>query len=391
MPALPVTIYPKDSLHSELTFAEIPPFSLYLRRRYRIDSSETTCVILRMDAVAANVFEMLLRNMNDSMEISPNDMVIVPLKLAHTDRPKAVACVREQNKFLDETTSLPLVGISFEALDYKIQVLIDENTHAETSEPISVRDLVGCHVLLVEPTSKSDSLGCFNVIVYKRKVDMAKAYLQTELPAMWHELPEAIRSKFAAKRIPYPMLTKGQDIGSSMSVMTSLLDLGSIDPRTGVVTNQWDKPPDLKPTPPTNIDALYSNHRARDVDLSLVPQPARQNATIATDASSLTSQQTFTEQLLARNRILEQETDTQATQIKQLTTDLASIRITLQEVMTASSTIQDRLPPVAASVALSLDSDSPSKRARQGSTPTRNTHSQSSCHSEPPEPDTLSV
>jgi hypothetical protein len=164
--------YELKRLHPEFTFAEIPPLSLYLRRRYRIDSSETTCVILRTDAVAANFFEMLLRNMNDSMEISPNDMVIVPLKLARTDRTKAIACVREQNKFLDETTLLPLVGISFEALDYKIRVLLDENTHAETSEPISVRDLIGCHILSVEPTSKSDSLGRFNVIVYKWKVDM---------------------------------------------------------------------------------------------------------------------------------------------------------------------------------------------------------------------------
>jgi hypothetical protein len=378
-------------LHSDLTFTEIPPFALYLRRRYRIDSSETTCVILRTDAVAANFFEMLLRNMNDSMEISPNDMVIVPLKLARTDRPKAIACVREQNKFLDETTSLPLVGISFEALDYKIQVLIDEDTHAETSEPISVRDLIGRHVLSVEPTSKSDSLGRFNVIVHKRKLDMAKAYLQTELPAIWHELPEAIRSKFAAKRIPYPRLTKGQDIGSSMSVMTSLSDLSSIDPRTGAVTNKWDKPPNLNPKPPTNIDALYSTHLARDVDLSLIPQPARPNATIATDASSLTSQQTLAEQLLARNRILEQETDSQATQIKQLTTDLASIRITLQEVMAAFSTIQDRLPPVAASIPPPLDSDSSSKRARQGSTPTRNPPHQLSRPSPPTETDELSV
>jgi hypothetical protein len=32
--------------NSELAFDHVPPFSLYLRRRYQIDSSETTCVIL---------------------------------------------------------------------------------------------------------------------------------------------------------------------------------------------------------------------------------------------------------------------------------------------------------------------------------------------------------
>jgi hypothetical protein len=37
---------------------------------------------------------------------------------------------------------------------------------------------------------------------------MAKAFLQTELPSMWHELPDAMRSKFAEKHIPYPRLTK---------------------------------------------------------------------------------------------------------------------------------------------------------------------------------------
>jgi hypothetical protein len=146
---------------------------------------------MRTHAVAANFFEMLLRNMKDLMEISPNDMVVVPLKLARTTRPKAIACVREQNKFLDKTTSLPLVGISFAALNYKIQVLIDENTHAETSKPISVRDLIGRHVLSVEPTSKSDSLGRFNVIIYKRKVDMAHLEKQFRTP---HQIPAPIRT-----------------------------------------------------------------------------------------------------------------------------------------------------------------------------------------------------
>jgi hypothetical protein len=176
-----------------------------------------------------------------------------------------------------------------------------------------------------------------------------------------------------------------------MSVMSSLSELSSVDPRTGVVTNKWDKPPSLGPTPPTNIDAMYSHHRARDVDLSLVPPPARPNATIATDASSLTSQQTLTEKLLARNRILEQETDNQATQTKQLTTDLASIRITLQEVMTAFSTIQERLPPVASPATLAIADDNHSKRPRQGGTPTRISHSPSSPAPDTPTTDTRSV
>jgi hypothetical protein len=137
---------------------------------------------------------------------------------------------------------------------------------------------------------------------------------------------------------------------------------------------------------------VYSNHNTRDVDLSLIPQPARPNATIATDASSLTSQQTLTEQLLSRNHILEQETDNQATQIKQLTTDLASIRITLQEVvMSAFTTIQDRLPPVTIPVAPAPTEDSTSKRPRQGSTPTRIQPSHSSPNLETIQPDPLSI
>jgi hypothetical protein len=136
-------------------------------------------VILRTDAVTANFYEMLLRNMNDLFEISPNDMVVVPLKLVRTDRIKAVACIHEQNKFLEETVSLPLVGVSFEALDYKIEVLLDADTHAESTEPISAREILRRHVISVEPTSKSDTLGRFNFIVLKRKVDLVKAYLQT--------------------------------------------------------------------------------------------------------------------------------------------------------------------------------------------------------------------
>jgi hypothetical protein len=88
----------------------VPPFSLHLCRRYCIDVFKTTCVILRTDAVAANFYEILLRNINDLFEISPNEMIVVRLKLVHTNGIKAVACIRIQNKFLDETISLPLVG-----------------------------------------------------------------------------------------------------------------------------------------------------------------------------------------------------------------------------------------------------------------------------------------
>jgi hypothetical protein len=235
-------------LHSELTFDTVPPFSLYLRRRYRIDSSETTCVILRTDAVAANFFETLLRNTNDLLEIIPSEMIIVPLKLARTDRVKAIAWIREQNKFLDETVSLPLVGVSIAALDHKITVLTNADTQVEA--PISARDILRRHVISVEPTSKSDTLGRFNFIVHKRKVDLVKAYLQTELPLMWQELPDIIRNQFADKRIPFPRLTKGQDIGSTMSVISTLTDISTVDPKTGSSFNQWDKPPNLHSPPP---------------------------------------------------------------------------------------------------------------------------------------------
>jgi hypothetical protein len=334
-------------------------------------------VILRTDAVAANVYEMLLHNMNDLFEISPNDIVVVPLKLARTDQIKAVACIREQNKCLDETVSLPLVGVSFEALDYKIEVLLDADTHAGSTEPISGREILRRHSISVVPTSKSDTLGRFNFIVLKRKVDLVKAYLQTESPSIWHALPEHIRTKFAEKWIPHPRLTKGHNIGSTMSVMSTLTDLSTVDPRTGAVVNQWDKPPNLNPPPPSNIDALYLNQPTRDVDLSRLPPEARHTPTPATDAITLTSQQTLTEQLLVRNRVLERETDHQASQIQQLTTDLASLRTTLQDVISAFAWIEDRLPPPRpVEPPPHIESpptteDSQSKHPRQGDTPTR--------------------
>jgi hypothetical protein len=91
----------------------------------------------------------------------------------------------------------------------------------------------------------------------------------------------------------------------------------------------------------------------------------------------LTSQQTLTEQLLVRNRVLERETDHQASQIQQLTTELASPRTTLQDVMSAFAQIEDRLPPLQTVqspprlTALPNLPDSNSKRPRQGDTPTR--------------------
>jgi hypothetical protein len=61
-----------------------------------------------------------------------------------------------------------------------------------------------------------------------------------------------------------------------MSVMSTLTDLSTVDPRTGVVVNQWDKPRNLNPPPPSNIDALYSNQPARDVDLPRLPSSTTQ-------------------------------------------------------------------------------------------------------------------
>jgi hypothetical protein len=241
--------------------------------------------------------------MNDLFEIPPNGMVVVPLKLARTNRIKAVACIREQNRFLDETVSLPLVGVSFEALDHKIKVLLNVDTHAESAKPISIHEILSRYVISVEPTSKSETLGSFNFIVLFHKVDLVKAYLQTELPSIWHELPDPIRTKFAAKHMPYPSLTKGQDIGSTMSVMSTVTDFSTVDLCTSVTVNQWDKPPVLNPPPPSNIDALYSTQRVRDVDLSRVHPDARPNSTTATDPSSLKSNKTLTEQLLVRNRV----------------------------------------------------------------------------------------
>jgi hypothetical protein len=131
-----------------------------------------------------------------------------------------------------------------------------------------------------------------------------------------------------------------------MSVMSTLTDLSTVDPHTGVVVNQWwDKPPNQNPPPPSSIDVLYSNQPARDVDLSRLSLEDCQNSTIATNASSLTSQQTLTEQLLVRNRVLERETDHQASQIQQLTTELTSLRTTLQDVISTFAKIEDCLPP----------------------------------------------
>jgi hypothetical protein len=142
---------------------------------------------------------MLLRNMNDLFEISVKDIIVVLLKLARTYRIKAVACIGEQIKLLNDTVPLPRVGVSFEALDHKINVLPNADTHAESAEPISVRDILSRHVLSVEPTSKSESLGRFNFIVLKHKVDLVKAYLQTKPPSIWHELPDPIQAKFSDK------------------------------------------------------------------------------------------------------------------------------------------------------------------------------------------------
>jgi hypothetical protein len=159
-------------------------------------------------------------------------------------------------------------------------------------------------------------------------------------------------------------------------MMSTLTDISTADPKTGASVNQWDKPRNLHSPPPRNIDALYANQPARDDDVSRLPTDARQNSTTATDASSLTFQQTLTEQLLVRNDGLERETYHQASQIQQLTTKLVSLCTTLQDVMSAFTQIEDRLPPLRTVkspprlTTLPNLADSNSKCPRQGDTPT---------------------
>ena len=107
-----------------------------------------------------------------------------------------------QNKYLINTTSIPIIGLSFEALRTKIEV--------GDSGQATIESIIYQHCLSIEQTAKSTELGRFNLICHRNDTDSLLEFIKKDIPIMWSLLPPAIAHKFQeALQVTHPHLTAG--------------------------------------------------------------------------------------------------------------------------------------------------------------------------------------
>ena len=151
-----------------------------------------------------------------------------------------------QNKYLTNTTSIPIIGLSFEALNTEIAV--------GESGKATIESIIYQHCLSLEPTAKSHDLGRFNLICLRTDTDALIEFIQTDIPQMWTLLPPEIANKFKeALQVTHPRLTAGFSGLSNIGTSVTLDDPQSI---TSTSDSQWTQPPDLN-RPPRYVSVIY--------------------------------------------------------------------------------------------------------------------------------------
>ena len=336
-----------------------------------------------------------------------------------------------QNKYLTQTTSIPLIGLSFEALMTKIEI-------GETGQA-TIESIIYQHCLSIEPTAKTTDLGRFNLICHHDSTAPLLEFIKNDIPVMWTLLPPTIAHKFQeALQVTHPRLTAGYSgIVSSHSGSVILEDPQSV---SSPPDKQWMQPPDTR-RPPRYVSVIYntegtdSEHTSRrttsDIKSRTSSDKSQTTTQSASDLSTLVSSiredmnrelQAHTETINALKQEISQLRSTPAPSQSNLATIQAaehhnivqSLRQELQELRQSipsehpkpslndisqliASVVESMVPLITDAVRQGLAADNdPIKRIRPlGSTPTqfRTSHLQPinlmesfTANSEPPPP-----
>ena len=181
-----------------------------------------------------------------------------------------------QNKYLTNTISIPIIGLSFEALQSEINV---GDTEKATIESIFYR-----HCLSLEPTAKSNDLGRFNLICLRTESEALVEFIKTDIPVMWSLLPPTIALKFQeALQVTHPRLTTGFSGLPTGGTSILLEDPQSIS-STSNADDNWTQPPDIQ-RPPRYVSVIYK-------DANIASPPITENTKATTRKSSSDKSQT---------------------------------------------------------------------------------------------------
>ena len=386
----------------------IPTFSIYWRKRVVFNKLTTQALVVRTDATIQRFFVKFFTRANKNGVIPEKKGRFIPMSVSKNNENATKRAMDGQNQYLTATTSIPIIGLSFEALNTVIAV--------GESGQATVESIIYQNCLSLEPTAKSQELGRFNLICLHTEATALLEFVNTEIPKIWSLLPPEISNKFKENlQILRPRLTagySGQTISGTNSVV---LD----DPQSvsSTVSNQWTQPPNIN-RPPRYVSVIYKDDEASQTtshktnqDNQTKPSSEKSQHTIQSDSdlSTLVSSireemnrefQAHTELINAlKDEIVHLRTSTssstptpQPTIASLPAADHAnvveSLRHEIQELRQAlphgppplhdmtkliTSIVENMVPLITAAVRQGLDQD-PSesvKRSRIGSTPTQ--------------------
>ena len=392
---------------------ELPPFSLYWRPRIVYGKFHTSALVLRCDATIQKFFVKFLTRANKSGSIPTQKGRFIPMSVSKHNETATKKAMDGQNQYLTNTTSIPLIGMSFEALNSTIAV--------GDSGRATIEAIIYQHCLSIEPTAKSNDFGRFNLICLKTDTEHLLEFIKTDIPTMWTLLPHDISHKFQeALQVTCPRLTAGYSGLSTISTDTSIIldDPQSISSTTETT---WTQPPNTR-RPPRYVSVIYKEeetvvrhiaandtHNTPFDNKSKISSDKSQTTTrseseLSTLVSSIREDmnrefQVHTEIISALKEEIQQlrkqtsVATTQAstglpTQTTENHTVIQSIRHEIQELRQAiphgppnipdmaqliTLVVENMVPLITAAVRQGLNQDppEPSKRSRHGGTPTQ--------------------
>ena len=216
---------------------DLPPFSIYWRPRIVYGKFHTSALVLRCDATIQKFFVKILTRANKSGIVPAQKGRFIPMSVSKHNEHATKKAMDGQNQYLTNTTSIPLIGMSFDALHSTIAV--GDSGHA------TIEAIIYQHCLSIEPTAKSNELGRFNLICLKTETNRLIEFINTDLPIMWTLLPHDISHKFQeALQVTYPCLTAGYSGLTPISMEASII----LDYPQSISSNNdtaWTQPPDI--------------------------------------------------------------------------------------------------------------------------------------------------
>ena len=389
---------------------DIPPFSIYWRNKVVFNNLTTRALIIRCDATIQKFFVKFLTRANKSGAIPEQKGRFIPMSVSKPNEHATKKAIEAQNQYLTHTTSIPIIGLSFEALRTKINI--------GSSGQATVESIIHQHCLSLEPTAKSSDLGRFNIICNQTATTTVLEFIKKDLPIIWSLLPSEIANKFQETlQITCPRLTAGYS-GLTTTGDTNTIILDDPQSITSPTDNTWTQPPDLIRRPPRYVSVIYkaepalANHRhqhkaATDTKSRASSEKSQTTTRSESELSTLVSsiREDMNREFQAHTELINALKE-EITQLRTTTSDvppapnlatlqaeehqnaIQSLRQEIQELRQAlppapppgqdiakliSSVVENMVPLITAAVRQGLNQDQPepSKRSRIGATPTQ--------------------